>query len=105
MQFDGKNSALLWHCVEQLQRGVKIPWRFKEFGARAVEEMLVLKIPVGRAHYGKKGSGMLTPTYEERMLYEVLYSKGTLEGARWVTIETRSVATEAEMKTTSNTGN
>ena len=93
VQYDSTKRSLLWHTVEQLERGIKIPWRFREFGARAAELMLQMKLPIGRAHYGKKGSGMLSPTLEERETYEILYDMGTMDNGGYVVTETRLTTT------------
>ena len=66
------------YATEQLKKGKKVPWRFKEFGARAVEDMYMQDISIGRLHHGKKGKGMLRPTKEERELYET-YLYGTTQ--------------------------
>lgn len=54
-------KELLDYIQSQLKQGIKVPWKYREYGARVVEKMFNAGIKIGRSH-AKGGKDMLAPT-------------------------------------------
>ena len=68
LRFIAGQTEMITFIKSQLRLGIRVPWRYREFGAVAVEEMFDARDPIGRSHKSG-GKDLLSPTESDLSEY------------------------------------